>query len=30
MHSLVNILKNMLPKTIPKQVGRWNNDYCHK
>jgi hypothetical protein len=30
MHSLVKILKNMLPKTIPKPVGRWNNDYCHK
>jgi hypothetical protein len=30
MHSLVKILKNMLPKTIPKPVGRWNNNYCHK
>ena len=30
MQYLVKLLKNMLPKTIPKPVGRWNNDYCHK
>jgi len=26
MQYLVRIFKNMLPKTVPKPVGRWNND----
>ena len=26
MQYIVKFLKNMLPKTIPKPLGRWNND----
>ena len=28
MNSLITILKNFIPKTFPKPLGRWNND-CH-
>ena len=26
MQYLVRILKNFIPKTLPKPLGRWNND----
>jgi len=26
MKSLITILKNFMPKTLPKPLGRWNND----
>ncbi len=26
MNSLITILKNFIPKTLPKPLGRWNND----
>ena len=26
MKSLITILKNFIPKTLPKPLGRWNND----
>jgi hypothetical protein len=28
MKSIITILKNFIPKTLPKPLGRWNND-CH-
>jgi hypothetical protein len=30
MQYLVKILKNMLPKTVPKPVGRWTNECNNK
>ena len=26
MKTLITILKNFMPKTLPKPLGRWNND----
>jgi hypothetical protein len=26
MNSIITILKNFIPKTLPKPLGRWNND----
>jgi hypothetical protein len=26
MKTLITILKNFIPKTLPKPLGRWNND----
>ena len=28
MQYIVKFLKNFIPKTLPKPLGRWNND-CH-
>ena len=28
MKTLITILKKFIPKTLPKPLGRWNND-CH-
>ena len=30
MQYIVKFLKNMLPKTLPKPLGRWNNDCYSK
>ena len=30
MKYIVNIIKKLLPKEIPKTLGRWNIDYCNK
>ena len=30
MKYIINILKNILQKDIPKPMGRWNIDYCNK
>jgi hypothetical protein len=29
MKYLTTIIKKMLPKELPKPVGRWNIDYCN-
>jgi len=29
MKYLITIIKNLLPKELPKPVGRWNIDYCN-
>jgi hypothetical protein len=30
MKSIVNFLSKIIPKDPPKQMGRWNIDYCNK
>lgn len=29
MKYLITIIKKLLPKELPKPVGRWNIDYCN-
>jgi hypothetical protein len=28
MKNLIKFLKNLIPKDLPKPMGRWNNEYC--
>jgi hypothetical protein len=28
MKNLIKFLKKLIPKDLPKPMGRWNNEYC--